>query len=57
MVKMTTNQENMVIIMFFDPENMENEVLHKILALLVPEMLLLAFRMAAILNIAIYNPS
>ncbi len=43
--------------MFFDPENMENEVLHKIVALLVPEMLSLALRVAAILKITIYDPS
>ncbi len=55
MVKVTSNQENKVIIMFSDPENMENEVLHKILALIVPEMQLLMLRVAAILNIAIYD--
>ena len=43
--------------MFFGPLNIENEGLHKLIAVLDPEMHLLVLRLAAILNIVIYDHS
>ena len=56
-MKLTSNQQNKFIIMFFGPMNIKNEGLHKIIALFDPEMHLLALRTAAILNIVIYDHS
>ena len=54
---MTLNQQNKSTIIIFDPKNIKNEVLNKIVALLVLEIHLLVLRVAAILNIVIYGHS
>ena len=51
---MTLNQQNKSTIIISHPKNIKNEVLNKIVVLLVLEMHLLVLRVAAILNIAIY---
>ena len=51
---MTLNQQNKSTVIISDPKNIKNEVLNKIVALLVLEMHLLVLCVAAILNIAIY---
>ena len=56
-MKMTLNQQNKSTIIISDPKNIKNELLNKIVALLVPEMHLLVLRIGAILNIAIYGHS
>ena len=56
-MKMTLNQQNKSTIIISDPKIIKNEVLSKIVALLVLEMHLLVLRVAAILNIAIYGHS
>ena len=54
---MILNQQNKSTIIISDPKNIENEVLNKIVAVLVLEMHLLVLRVAAILNIAICGHS
>ena len=54
---MTLNQQNKSTIIISDPKNIKNEVLNKIVALLVLEMHLLVLLVVAILNIAIYGHS
>ena len=54
---MTLNQQNKSTIIISDPKNIKNEVLNKIVALLVLEMHLLVLRLAAILNSAVYGHS
>ena len=54
---MTLNEQNKSIIIISDPKNITNEVLNKIVALLVLEMHLLVLHVAAILNIVIYGHS
>ena len=54
---MTLNQQNKSTIILSDPKNIKNEVLNKVVALLVLEMHLLVLRVAAILNIAVYGHS
>ena len=54
---MILNQQNKSTIIISDPKNIKNEVLNKIVALLVFEMHLLVLRVAAILNITIYGHS
>ena len=56
-MKVTLNEQNKSIIIISDPKNITNEVLNKIVALLVLEMHLLVLHVAAILNIVIYGHS
>ena len=56
-MKVTLNEQNKSIIIISDPKNIINEVLNKIVALLVLEMHLLVLHVAAILNIVIYGHS
>ena len=56
-MKVTLNEQNKSIIIISDPKNITNEVLNKIVALLVLEMHLLVFHVAAILNIVTYGHS
>ena len=56
-MKMTLNQQNKSTIIISDPKNITNEVLNKIVALLVLEMHLPVLRVVAVLNITIYGHS
>ena len=54
---MILNPQNKSTIIISDSKNIKNEVLNKIVALLVLEMHLLVLHISAILNIAIYGHS
>ena len=56
-MKVTLNEQNKSIIIISDPKTIINEVLNKIVALLVLEMHLLVLHVGAILNIVIYSHS
>ena len=56
-MKIALNQKKKSTIIITDPKNIKNEVLNKIVALLVLEMHLLVLHLAAILSIVIYDHS